>query len=48
MALLRKLLDQTGATLLLVTHSLAVANTADRIVTLEDGLLQEREGHFAW
>ncbi|MFT5578391.1 MAG: putative ABC transport system ATP-binding protein [Paraglaciecola psychrophila] len=48
MALLRELLDQTGATLLLVTHSLAVANTADRIVTLEDGLLQEREGHFAW
>jgi len=48
MALLRELLEQTGATLLLVTHSLAVANTADRIVTLEDGLLLERDGHFAW
>jgi len=48
MTLLRELINETGATLLLVTHSLAVANTADRIVTLEDGLLQEREGHFAW
>jgi putative ABC transport system ATP-binding protein len=46
--LLRELITETQGTLLLVTHSLAVAKTADRIVTLEDGLLVEREGHFAW
>lgn len=38
----------SSSTLLLVTHSLAVAKSADRIVTLEDGLLAERQGHFAW
>jgi putative ABC transport system ATP-binding protein len=46
--LLKELIIETRGTLLLVTHSLAVAKTADRIVTLEDGLLLEREGHFAW
>jgi putative ABC transport system ATP-binding protein len=46
--LLRELITETRGTLLLVTHSLAVAKTADRIITLEDGLLVEREGHFAW
>lgn len=46
--LLRELITEKQGTLILVTHSLAVARTADRIVTLEDGLLLEREGHFAW
>jgi len=46
--LLKSLVSSTNSTLLLVTHSLAVANSADRIVTLEDGELAEREGHFAW
>jgi putative ABC transport system ATP-binding protein len=46
--LLKSLVISTNSTLLLVTHSLAVANSADRIVTLEDGALAEREGHFAW
>lgn len=48
MALLQKLMSVSQATMLLVTHSLAVAKTADRIVTLENGLLTEREQHFAW
>ena len=46
--LLRELITGKQGTLMLVTHSLAVARTADRIITLEDGLLVEREGHFAW
>ncbi len=46
--LLQLLITANQGTLLLVTHSLAVARTADRIVTLDDGLLVEREGHFAW
>ena len=46
--LLRELITRKNGTLLLVTHSLAVASTADRIVTLENGLLVEREGQFAW
>lgn len=48
LGLLQDLMEKNRSTLLLVTHSLAVANTADRIVTLENGLLLEREGHFAW
>ncbi|OUS09305.1 ABC transporter ATP-binding protein [Gammaproteobacteria bacterium 54_18_T64] len=35
-------------TLLVVTHSLAVAQTADRILTLEQGQLSERQGDFTW
>ena len=46
LALLKELTE--SATLVLVTHSLAVAKSADRIVTLEDGLLAERQGQFAW
>ncbi len=46
LALLQEL--TVSATLLLVTHSLAVATSADRIVTLENGLLAERDGQFAW
>ncbi len=45
---LHQLLKEHQSTLLLVTHSLEVANSADRIVTLEDGVLQERTSDFAW
>ncbi len=48
LSLLQGLVSDHAGTLLLVTHSLAVAQTADRIVTLEDGLLAEQEGPFAW
>ena len=33
---------------LLVTHSLTVAKAADRILTLEQGRIEERSGDFAW
>ena len=46
--LLQDLMIKSGGTLFLVTHSLAVAKIADRILTLDSGLLVEREGHFAW
>ena len=39
---------ESGSTLLLVTHSLAVAQRADRILTLEQGRVEERSGDFAW
>jgi putative ABC transport system ATP-binding protein len=45
---LHQLACEQRSTLLLVTHSLEVAKTADRIVTLEDGILQERNSDFAW
>ncbi|MFT5321885.1 MAG: putative ABC transport system ATP-binding protein [Pseudohongiellaceae bacterium] len=45
---LHDILDESGSSLLLVTHSLAVARSANRIVTLEDGAISEREGDFAW
>ncbi|MEH6559144.1 MAG: ABC transporter ATP-binding protein [Oceanicoccus sp.] len=48
LSLLQDLMAKSGGTLFLVTHSLAVAKTADRILTLDNGLLIEREGHFAW
>jgi len=48
LALLKELTGSHHTTLLLVTHSLAVAKSADRIVTLENGLLSERQGNFAW
>ena len=46
--LLHKLLQEHHSTLLLVTHSLEVASSTDRIVTLDDGRLQERSSDFAW
>jgi len=46
--LLRTEVARHNATLLLVTHSLAVAKSADRILTLENGLIEERSGDFAW
>jgi len=45
---LETLLQMNQSTLLIVTHSLAVAKNADRIITLEDGNLSERDGDFAW
>ncbi len=46
--LLRQSLQQAGATALLVTHSLRVAQSADRVLTLENGIVTERSGDFAW
>ena len=46
--LLKTKIQASNSTLLLVTHSLAVAQTADRILTLNDGKIQERTGDFAW
>ena len=48
LSLLSELVAREGATLLIVTHSLHVANTADRLLTLENGRLDERRGDFAW
>jgi len=48
LAWMREQLRAHGSTCLLVTHSLAVARTADRILTLEDGRITERSGEFAW
>ncbi len=45
---LHQLVKEQQSTLLLVTHSLEVAKSADRIVTLEDGMLEERSSDFAW
>ena len=46
--IMHKLLKEHQSTLLLVTHSLEVANSADRIITLENGYLEERDSGFAW
>ena len=46
--LLHRLAAEKNTCLILVTHSLAVARSAGRILTLEQGLLAEREGAFAW
>ncbi len=46
--LLRARVHESNSTLLLVTHSLAVARTADRILTLDHGVIEERSGDFAW
>lgn len=48
LAVLHEVLDASGSSLLLVTHSLAVARSTDRILTLEDGIISERDGDFAW
>jgi len=46
--LLLELTGEAGASLVVVTHSLAVARCCDRILTLEAGRLQQRQGAFAW
>ncbi|EAW30208.1 ABC transporter, ATP-binding protein [marine gamma proteobacterium HTCC2143] len=48
LSLLQELMVKNDGALFMVTHSLAVAKTADRILTLDNGLLIEREGNFAW
>jgi len=48
LALLRGLSAGSGGAQLIVTHSLAVARTADRILTLEDGLVREAGDRLAW
>ncbi|MDR2214003.1 MAG: ABC transporter ATP-binding protein [Pseudomonadales bacterium] len=46
--LLREQLRARRGTALVVTHSLAVARTADRILTLDEGGIHEQAGDFAW
>jgi putative ABC transport system ATP-binding protein len=46
--LLLALVKEHNSTLVIVTHSLAVAKQADRVLTLENGLLSEQQGEFAW
>jgi putative ABC transport system ATP-binding protein len=46
--LLNETVLESRSALLLVTHSLAVAQTADRVLTLEDGNISEQVGDFAW
>ncbi len=46
--ILANLVKDESSTLIVVTHSLKVAQIADRLITLEQGELAEREGHFAW
>lgn len=46
--LLHRLLGEHGGTLVMVTHSTAVAERADRILALEDGALAEPEAGLAW
>jgi putative ABC transport system ATP-binding protein len=48
LTVLRERLRAHGSTTLLVTHSLAVAQTADRILTLDEGGIHEHAGDFAW
>jgi putative ABC transport system ATP-binding protein len=48
LAVLHEVLAERQSSLMLVTHSLAVAKTADRIVTLEGGIITEQAGEFAW
>lgn len=48
LTVLNEVLAEKNSSLLLVTHSLAVAKTANRILTLEDGIVSERVGEFAW
>ncbi|MCU0767458.1 MAG: ABC transporter ATP-binding protein [Gammaproteobacteria bacterium] len=48
LALLRELSAGAGHAQLIVTHSLAVARTADRILTLEDGVVRAAGDGLAW
>ena len=48
LGLLRELSQGSGGALLVVTHSLAVARTAGRILTLEDGVVREAGDRLAW
>lgn len=48
LSLLRNALAQRTNAMLLVTHSLEVARSADRILSLEDGVIQEQQSDLAW
>jgi putative ABC transport system ATP-binding protein len=48
LGLLRELAQGSGGAQLIVTHSLAVARTADRILTIEDGVVREAGDRLAW
>ncbi len=48
LGVLKERLRAQGSTTLLVTHSLAVARSADRILTLDEGGIHEQVGDFAW
>jgi len=48
MQLLQQLVSQEGSTLVLVTHSRSVANSADRTLTLAQGQLTECEDDLTW
>ena len=48
LGILHEVLSESHSCLLLVTHSLAVAKTVDRIMTMEDGIISEQPGEFAW
>jgi putative ABC transport system ATP-binding protein len=45
---LTTLAQRSNCSVLIVTHSLAVAKAAQRILTLEEGRIEERSGDFAW
>ena len=46
--ILANLVKEHGATLIVVTHSLKVAQITHRLITLEQGELAERSDDFAW
>lgn len=48
LGLLHRLAAEEETCLIVVTHSLAVAKSAGRILTLEEGSLAEQVGAFAW
>jgi putative ABC transport system ATP-binding protein len=48
LALMLSLAREGGSSLLLVTHSLAVAGRADRVLTLHEGRLHQRDVALAW
>lgn len=48
MGLLTGLAEETGRTLILVTHSKAVSGVADRVLAIEDGRLAADAGRLSW
>ena len=48
LGVLTALASRSHCAVLVVTHSLTVAKAADRILTLDQGRIEERRGDFAW
>jgi len=48
LALLTELFRGQGRTLILVTHSLAVSRIADRVLSIDEGILSEGAGQLSW